>query len=287
VTRTHDLGDMYGHIVVSWPPAVAAHRSSRLPATIRRSPSSRPSLRNLVLPLVALVVVVGLALAASVGGGEEATTEPSIDPSAEPAVEAPEGPAETADELEEMLASLERREDGDPLALGAVDAPVIMIEWADFQCPFCGRFARDTKPELQPYLDDGTLRIEWRDLPMLGEESGTAALAGRAAADQGAFWALHDEIFAVERERNAGELDRDRIVEMAARLGLDTARFESSLDDPGHADAVAADAQLARSLGVTGTPAFLINGRPLIGGQPTEVFVAAIEQAAADADDAS
>lgn len=71
---------------------------------------------------------------------------------------------------------------------------------------------------------------------------------------------------------------------MAGRLGLDTTAFEEALDDPAHAGAVEADAQLARSLGIQGTPAFLINGQPLIGGQPTEVFVAAIEQAAAEAD---
>jgi protein-disulfide isomerase len=243
----------------------------------RRSRSSRSSTvaapRGLLLPAIALVVVAGLALAAWTGGGEE--PEPPTDTTADQ--------VETADELDELLASLERREEGDPLALGAVDAPVLMIEWADFQCPFCAAFARDTKPELEPYLADGTLRIEWRDLPMLGEESRTAALAGRAAADQGAFWELHDEIYAEDRERNAGELDRGPLVEMAGRLGLDTERFEEALDDPDHAGAVEADAQFARSLGITGTPAFLINGRPLIGGQPTEVFVSAIEQAAAEA----
>jgi protein-disulfide isomerase len=240
-------------------------------------PAPAPRRSGLLLPIIALVVVAGLALAAWTGGDDP-------DPATDPAADEPDGPPETADELDELLAALERREEGDPLALGAVDAPVLMIEWADFQCPFCGTFARDTKPELEPYLEDGTLRIEWRDLPMLGEESRTAALAGRAAAEQGAFWELHDEIYAEERDRNAGELDREPLVQMAGRLDLDTERFEASLDDPDHAGAVEADAQLARSLGIQGTPAFLINGQPLIGGQPTEVFVSAIEQAAAEAD---
>lgn len=250
-------------------------RSNRSNRSNRSSAGS--SLRVLLLPVVALVVVAGLALAAWTSGGDDPVpiTAPADDQ---------DGPPETADELDEMLAALERRQEGDPLALGAVDAPVLMIEWADFQCPFCGRFARDTKPELEPYLDDGTLRIEWRDLPMLGEESRTAAVAGRAAAEQDAFWELHDEIYAEERERNAGELDRAPLVDMAARIGLDTERFEGSLGDPDHDVAVEADAQLARSLGIQGTPAFLINGQPLIGGQPTEVFVEAIEQAAAEAD---
>lgn len=212
-----------------------------MPTTRRSHSSSRSSHRSLLLPLVALAVVAGLALAAWAGDGGDPG------PDTGPAADAPDGPPESADELDEMLAALERREEGDPLALGAIDAPVLMIEWADFQCPFCGRFARDTKPEFQPYLDDGTLRIEWRDLPLLGEESRTAALAGRAAADQGAFWELHDEIYAEDRARNAGELDRDPLIAMAARLGLDTESFESALDDPNHAGAVEADAQLARS----------------------------------------
>lgn len=247
-----------------------ASRSSRSSRSARGSRASAP--RGLLLPAIALVVVAGLGLAAWTGGGDETASGGGVDR------------PETVDELDELLASLERREEGDPLALGEVDAPVLMIEWADFQCPFCASFARETTPELEPYLDDGTLRIEWRDLPLQGEESRTAALGGRAAADQGSFWELHDEIYAEDRARNAGELDRDALVEMADRLGLDTDRFEAAFDDRRHLGAVEADAQLARSLGITGTPAFLINGQPLLGGQPTETFVAAIEQAAAEAD---
>jgi predicted DsbA family dithiol-disulfide isomerase len=92
---------------------------------------------------------------------------------------------------------------------------------------------------------------------------------------------MHDEIFSEDRDRNAGELARGPLVDMAADLGLDTERFERDLDDPALREAVEQDLRIGQQLGITGTPAFLINGQVIIGGQPTEVFVEAVEQAAA------
>jgi protein-disulfide isomerase len=246
-------------------------------------PSSSASTRSLLVPALALVAAIALAVAAFAGGGDDEVAEGDPEQALDdggPDVE--EG--QPADEREELLAQLERREEGDPLALGDVDAPVLMIEWADFQCPFCASFARDTKPELlDRYVDEGLLRIEWRDFAILGEESQTAALGGRAAAEQDAFWELHDEIFAHDRERNAGELAEESLIEMAGELGLDTEQFADDFGDPAHQRAAQEDLQLGDAIGITATPAFLINGRPVIGGQPTEVFVEAIDQALAEA----
>jgi protein-disulfide isomerase len=243
--------------------------------------ASPSSTRSLLVPALALVTALGLAIAAFAGGddGPAGDADEGLEHSG-----AEEQDAD-ADERAELLERLERREEGDPLALGDVDAPVLMIEWADFQCPFCGAFARDTKPELiDRYVDEGLLRIEWRDFAILGEESHTAALGGRAAAEQDAFWALHDEIFSEDRERNAGELGRDSLIEMAGDLGLDADQFAEDLGDPAHEQAAQEDLQIGQALGITGTPAFLINGRALIGGQPTEVFVEAIDEALDEAD---
>jgi protein-disulfide isomerase len=250
-----------------------------------RPSSSSTSTRSLLVPALALVAAIGLAVAAFAGGGDSEVAEEG---NQEQALE--EGGPEVeedqpTDEQAELLEQLERREEGDPLALGDVDAPVMMIEWADFQCPFCGSFARDTKPELlDRYVEEGVLRIEWRDFAILGEESQTAALGARAAAEQGAFWEMHDEIFAEDRERNAGHLDEESLTEVAGDLGLDVEQFTDDFGDPAHVEAAEEDLQLGETLGITGTPAFLINGRPLIGGQPTEVFIEAIDQAAAEAD---
>jgi protein-disulfide isomerase len=249
-----------------------------------RQSSSSTSTRSLLVPALALVAAIALAVAAFAGGGdsegaEQGDQEQALDEGG-PDVE--EGQA--TEERAELLAQLERREEGDPLALGDVDAPVLMIEWADFQCPFCGAFARDTKPELiDRYVDEGLLRIEWRDFAILGEESQTAALGGRAAAEQDAFWELHDEIFAHDRERNAGELAKESLIEMADELGLDAERFAEDFGDPTHQRAAQEDLQLGDAIGITATPAFLINGQPVIGGQPTEVFIEAIDRALAEA----
>ncbi|MEO7195724.1 MAG: thioredoxin domain-containing protein [Pseudonocardiaceae bacterium] len=94
---------------------------------------------------------------------------------------------------------------GDPLAMGSPTAPVVIVEWGDFQCPFCGAFARDTEPALlTQYVDAGKVRLEWRDFAYLGPES----VAARAAGRQGKFWAYHDALYAQQRPENTGALSR-------------------------------------------------------------------------------
>ncbi len=175
-----------------------------------------------------------------------------------------------------------RRQSDDPLAKGEVDAPVVLVAYSEFQCPFCGKFARDTAPTLEEkYVADGTLRIEWRDFPYLGPESMTAAVAGRAAAAQDKFWEFHDALYADPLPPNSGNLDQAYVEGLARSVGLDIAKFRADMSDPATNRAVRADFDEGRSVGVTGTPSFLINGVPVIGAQPTEVFEQAIEEAAA------
>ncbi|WP_240977820.1 DsbA family protein [Knoellia koreensis] len=165
--------------------------------------------------------------------------------------------------------------------MGKVDAPVVMISYSEFQCPFCGKFARDTQPTLvKKYVDSGVLRIEWRDFPYLGQESMTAALAGRAAAKQGGFWAFHDALYHNQQPVNAGKLTPQYLGSVADKAGLDGAKLVTDMKRPELTEAVNADAREGQSIGVTGTPAFIINGQPIIGAQPTEVFEKAIEDAA-------
>jgi protein-disulfide isomerase len=181
---------------------------------------------------------------------------------------------------ENPFAALVRRQEGDPTARGPVDAPIVMIEYADFQCPFCGRFARQTEPRLiQEYVDKGLLRIEWRDLPYLGPESRTAAAAARAAAVQGRFWEFHDALYAEERRVNSGALNASALRAIAASVGLDVARFEADSKTAVARDAIARDEQEATSLGITGTPAFIVAGTPIIGAQPYEEFKRVIDEA--------
>ena len=170
------------------------------------------------------------------------------------------------------------------MALGEADAPVVMVAYSEFQCPFCGKFARDTEPVLvEKFVEDGTLRIEWRDFPYLGAESTVAARGGRAAAAQDRFWEFEEAMYADQLPPNSGNLDEDYLVSVAEDIGLDVDRFRDDLDSSAAEQAVQDDFAEGQAIGVTGTPAFLINGVPVIGAQPTEVFERTIEKAAEEA----
>ena len=236
-----------------------------------------------MLPLV-VAAVAAVALAATLisslssNGSDEGSSTSATSASSQGAAD---GGNRAPDETWERLV---RREADDPMAIGDVDAPVVMLAYSEFQCPFCGKFARDTEPELiEQYVESGVLRIEWRDFPYLGPESGTAAEGGRAAAEQGKFWEFHDAMYANQLPPNSGNLDEEYLVGVAESIGLDADQFRSDLSSQATKDAVARDFQEGQAIGVTGTPAFVINGVPVIGAQPTEVFKTTIEQALVDA----
>ncbi|HEX5542000.1 MAG TPA: DsbA family protein [Micromonospora sp.] len=181
------------------------------------------------------------------------------------------------------FAPLVRRQDGDPLALGRVDAPVVIIEYADFQCMFCARFAKETGPRLKAeYVERGLVRIEWRDLPILGPESEAAAAAARAAAAQGRFWEYHDALYAEERRVNSGALNDAALRAIAADLDLDLDRFDVDRASDITRAGLDRDEREAVSLGITGTPAFIVADTPIVGAQPYEVFQQIIDAALAD-----
>lgn len=242
------------------------------------TPASTPSSsrrRRLLVPIVVTLVAALVALLAGLGpiisGGSD-------QPAADPAATQASGSTSEQDAQIAALAALARRTPGDPVALGEEDAPVVLINYSEFQCPFCGKFARDTKPTLvKEYVDKGLLRIEWRDFPYLGEESATAAYAGQAAAVQGRFWEFHDAMFADQQPPNSGRLTRDYLAGIAAKIGIDVERFRRDMANPQVQANVGRDFSEGQNIGVTGTPAFLINGNPIIGAQPTETFTRLIE----------
>ncbi|MEV1052561.1 DsbA family protein [Streptomyces sp. NPDC049887] len=177
------------------------------------------------------------------------------------------------------LEKLARRDAADPLALGRADAPVVMVEYADFKCGYCGKFARDTEPELvRKYVEKGVLRIEWRNFPIFGEESEAAARAAWAAGRQGRFWQFHKAAYADgAKERGFGE---QQLRELAAEAEVkDLARFTRDADSEEARQAVARDQEEGYGLGATSTPSFVVNGRPIAGAQPAGTFVDAIEAA--------
>ena len=132
---------------------------------------------------------------------------------------------------------------------------------------------------MDKYVEDGTLRFEWRDFPYLGQESVNAALAARAAQAQGRFWEYHDLLY----KNQSGGFSDERLLELAREAGIDLERFESDLASGRYEAAVARDFQEGQQRGISGTPTFVINGEVLAGSHPVEVFEDAIERAKREA----
>lgn len=172
-----------------------------------------------------------------------------------------------------------------PPTLGDEDAPVTMVEYSDFQCPYCGQFAREVEPELvDEYVEDGTLKIEWRDFPYLGQESVNAALAARAAQEQGRFWEFHEVLYDNQDSVNGGAFSDDNLMRLAGEAGLNAAELEESLTSSEHQEEVGSDFEEGQQRGITGTPTFIINGETIVGAQPKEEFERVIEEAAVRAE---
>jgi len=145
--------------------------------------------------------------------------------------------------------------------IGPDDALVTIVEWSDFQCPFCARQAPVLAHLREKYKND--VRIIYRHLPMgFHRSAALAAEAGVAAAEQGKFWAFHDQVFA-----NFGHLDRADLERFAEAAGLDLPRFRAALDERRYHDAIVAEAASAEALGVDGTPTMFINGAPIDGAR--------------------
>ena len=141
------------------------------------------------------------------------------------------------------------------------------------------------EPKLyKEYVKEGTLRIEWRDFPYQGQESVDAALAARAAQAQGKFWPYHDLLYANQSSGNSGGYSEENLISLAEEAGLDRQRFEEDLKSARYEAVVQADFRKGQSLGISGTPAFFINDRILVGLQPLEVFERAIEDARREAE---
>jgi protein-disulfide isomerase len=134
------------------------------------------------------------------------------------------------------------------------------------------------EPELvERYVENGTLRYEWRDFAYLGQESVNAALAARAAQEQGRFWEYHDVLYENQGSVNSGAFSDEALVGFAEEVEVDTEQFEAALTSGRYESVVQSDLREAQNAGIQGTPSFTINGQRLVGPQPLEVFEQVIE----------
>jgi protein-disulfide isomerase len=227
-----------------------------------------------------LLISVGVALGAVVLGlvSWQATAPDAKRPDTSASPSATRVPEPSAE-----LKAVVRRDAGDKLAVGRADAPVVLVEYSDFKCGYCGKFARDTEPELvKKYVEDGTLRIEWRNFPIFGAESEAAAKAAWAAGQQDRFSAFHEAAYAEgSKEKGFGE---ERLIELARQAGVpDLERFKADMAGEAAAAALTKDREEGYGIGIRSTPSFVINGRPVAGARSLEFFDAAVARAKAEA----
>lgn len=210
--------------------------------------------------LIAIIVALARASEPSAGSQSDATTD------------ADSGTASN-------FSRVESRDEADLLAAGPVDAPVVLVVFSDYQCPFCARWSAETLPSMMKHAEAGDLRIEWRDVNVFGSGSERAARASYAAAKQGAFWEYHDALFADGGHRSEAKLSEKALTALAGGLKLDVEEFTADLNAEETASQIAANQQIGLDLGAASTPVFILGGEPIVGAQPTEVFEDAFQTA--------
>lgn len=166
---------------------------------------------------------------------------------------------------------------GDNPVMGKADAPITIIEFSDFECPFCEKFYTETLPQLKKnYVDTGKAKIIYMDFPLSfhpeAQKAAEAAECFREQKGDAGYYKMHDKLF-----ENQASLSVENSKKWAKELGADSKKFDECLDSGKFESAVQADFSYGQSLGVSGTPSFFINGRFLEGAQPYSAFEQAIE----------
>lgn len=238
--------------------------------------------RKPLMSVPAAIIVAGLLIAASVlfvgsGGtaslfrGTSGTPGPQVSPTVSNA------PIDTS-----------KLEDGEDPVLGNANAKVTIVEFSDFQCPYCRSFYNDSFGLIKKtYIDTGKVRLVFRDFPLtqIHPASRPSALAGACAEEQGKFWQFHDAMFAQQDKKDPSggtvSFGVSDIKSWMNGIGLDMATFNRCLDSQKYAGEVDRDIADGTALGVSGTPSFFINGTLLVGAQPFSVFQQAIDAALA------
>jgi len=217
----------------------------------------RPNRAWLVwLVILPIVFALGLGTGYVMWGKNSASTEP----------------ASAAVQVPENVTRYDVPTDGDP-SVGPEDAKITIVEFSDYQCPYCKRWNDEVLSRLlQEYPND--VRFVYRDFPLtsIHPEAFPAAVAANCAGAQGDYWVYHTALFSQKYGLSESAYEK-----YASELGLDTTVFTQCLQDTRQSDEVAADMNFAANLGVSSTPTFFINGIALVGAQPYDVFKQVID----------
>ncbi len=215
--------------------------------------------RDLVLPIsivaAAVMVAAALVFATLYKGGGTQNGAGANDLAAGGATSTPSAAA---------LAPLGARD----AILGSANAPVTVVEYGDYQCPFCAQYFQTVEPQIiQNYVNTGKVKMVFRDFPFLGPESLAAANAAQCAEDQNKLWAYHDALYTAKigndsqgGGENDGFFNRALFMKIAGQLGLNTSTFGTCLDGNSEANYVSQEKSAAVAAGVDSTPATFVNG---------------------------
>ncbi len=239
-----------------------------------KSTSTRLWLMPTLIAVGATIVLIAVFFWGRSSGTSEADSQAESQSVEQGTEEAEKVPDEIVDQVI-------TRDPDDPLAIGPADAPVVLVMFSDYQCPFCSRWTDDTLPTMQEYVDDGDLRIEWRDVNIYGDDSRRAAKASIAAANQDQFLEYHDRLF--PDGDTLDDFSTEALTEIAEDIGLDLDEFEADMDSEELDEMLDENEQLGQDLGAYSTPSFVINDTAVVGAQPTEIFVDTVEDALAEA----
>ena len=256
---------------------------------------------GLLVIVVILAVIIGFLLAERTSSGDEstpaaqetATSTATAEDLAKDAAKATPGTKFSDGKGDPMMFGpggdtksgditvVHRKKENDPFAVGAVDAPVVISEFSDFECPFCSRHANVTEPDiLKKYVDKGLVRIEWNDFPVNGPAAIEAAKAGRAAAAQGKFQEFKHELYTASKDIDGHpEFGIEDFMKFAKKAGVaDLDKFRQQATDDTYTEVVETATSYASQIGITGTPAFVVGDQFVGGAQPPEVFEQAIQE---------
>lgn len=242
---------------------------------------------GLVMLAIGLAVGYALALTAYVRGEVDtvAEVEDAVDAAVSDALEtalsqqqaaiAAAGQQQAQPTATPLPARLDSVSVDDDPSLGPADAPITIVEFSDFRCPYCGRFQLETLPDLLEAYP-GQIRFVYRDFPVVGGE--LAAVAAECADEQGEFWAYHDALFADQQAYSSIE----DYATLADDLGLDSDDFSACLDAEDTLNEIINDYNDGREYGISGTPTFFVNGVRIVGAQPLDAFQLVIDEELAE-----
>ena len=226
--------------------------------------------RQIAWFLIPVFFALGIGVGYLIWGRAPASVTAAVNATVSPVAESPTAQAAIPAADQPTAAPTVRRYDvpvDDDPSLGAEDAAITLIEFSDYECPFCTRWHTEVfAPLMEKYPEQ--VRFVYRDFPLPSHPNAIpAAEAANCANEQGAFWEYHDRLFATTQGLSPAVYEK-----IASELGLDMKQFEKCVEDRTYQVEVDADFQFAANLGVSSTPTFFLNGIPIVGAQPFEFF---------------